>query len=264
MFFFHSKAKLHWLKQFKMASNQQKKGRLIEGIEKKLIAKNFSLESRDKILGALDLLFSLAGIIFIVVIIRSFVMSPFQVYGISMCNTFNYIDGKCHDGFGDYLIINKSSYLQIGNWSTGKPERGDVIVFKPPYHNGEYYIKRVIGLPGETIRLIDGEVYLYNKKHPNGVKLQENYLNSENKGNTFASGGIDEFNVPENKYLVFGDNRKRSSDSRLCFKETLAGADCGENGITPFLSLTDIEGKASIALWPQPKVIETPKYPELN
>lgn len=247
-----------------MSSNQSEKGVLIRHIGHKLAKTNLLPEKQQKILNALDLIFTVIGIVFIVVIIRTFIMSPFQVYGISMCNTFNFMDRKCHEGFGDYLIINKSSYLQLGNWSAGKPQRGDVIVFRPPQHSNEFYIKRVIGLPGEKVKLVDGEVYVYNQKHPEGVKLNETYLNSDNKGNTFASGGIDEFNVPEDQYLVFGDNRKRSSDSRLCFKETLASPDCGEDGVTPYLKLEQIEGKASLALWPSPRVVETAKYPELE
>jgi signal peptidase I len=113
-------------------------------------------------------------------------MSPFQVYGISMCSTLNFHDDQCNDGFGDYIIINKSSYLSLFGWEAGAPQRGDIIVFHPPQNNTEFYIKRVIGLPGETIKLIDGYVYLFNDENPQGIRLEEPYLNSENLGTYFC------------------------------------------------------------------------------
>jgi len=246
------------------AEKEQNPGLILSWLEKKLASGNLPVGQQRKILFAADLLLNILVVVVLVIIIRAFVMSPFQVYGISMCNTLNYIDGQCRDGYGDYIIINKSSYLHFGDWSMGTPQRGDVVVFRPPYHGNEFYIKRVIGLPGETVRLIDGYVYLFNDQNPNGIQLNEPYLSEDNHGNTFATGGISEFTVPEGKYLVLGDNRKRSSDSRLCFKESEASPNCGEKGATPYLGLDEIEGKAALVLWPTPMVIETASYPELR
>jgi signal peptidase I len=243
---------------------EQNPGLILGWLEKKLAAGNLPGSQQRKILFAADLLLNILVVVVLVVIIRTFVMSPFQVYGISMCNTLNFIDGECRDGYGDYIIINKSSYLHFGSWSAGLPQRGDVVVFRPPYHGNEFYIKRIIGLPGETIRLIDGKVFLFNDTFPDGIELNEPYLSADNQGNTFATGGISEFTVPEGKYLVLGDNRKRSSDSRLCFKESEASPNCGEKGATPYLGLSEIEGKAALVLWPTPMIIQTAQYPELQ
>lgn len=232
-------------------------------LEKKLSESKLNAHQRHRILVTVDITLNILMVVALVLLLRTFIMSPFQVYGISMCNTLNFTNGHCQDSYGDYIIINKSSYLHLPGWTVGNPQRGDVIVFRPPQNNHEFYIKRVIGLPGETVKLIDGYVYVFNQEHPEGIKLSEPYLSAENQGSTFATGGISEFKVPEGQYLVFGDNRKRSSDSRLCFKESPGSPGCGEKGITPFLSLSSIEGKAALVLWPQPRLIYTSEYPEL-
>lgn len=243
---------------------EQNPGFIINWLEKKLNNSKFSTKQQRKILFATDLTVNVLVVVLLVVLIRTFIMSPFQVYGISMCDTLNHINGKCQDGYGDYIIINKSSYLQLPGWKVGTPQRGDVIVFRPPHNTNEFYIKRIIGLPGDSIKLIDGSVHIFNDQHPDGIKLEEPYLNEQNQKGTFATGGISDFNVPKSKYFVLGDNRQRSSDSRLCFKESEASPSCGENGATPYLTLDEIEGKAALILWPTPMVINTADYPELN
>lgn len=245
-------------------NSKNQPSRIILWLDNKLNKTNLSQKQKNRILFWTDLTSNVFVVVILVVLIRTYVMTPFQVYGISMCNTLNFINDKCQDGYGDYIIINKSSYLQLPGWTIGKPQRGDVIVFKPPHNEHEFYIKRVIGLPGDKIELVDGYVYLYNDNFPNGIKLEEKYLSSNNLGSTFASGGISKFEVPEGKYLVFGDNRKRSSDSRLCFKESANSPSCGENGATPYVPLANIEGKAALVLWPTPSIIDTWHYTELD
>ncbi len=265
MFLEASKAKLVALNREIMATNNdQKAGFLISLLEKKLRNSNFSPEQQHKILVFTDIIINVVMVVALVGILRTFVMSPFQVYGISMCNTLNYIDEKCIDSYGDYIIINKATYLKLPGWTVGTPQRGDIVVFRPPQNDHEFFIKRVIGLPGESVKLIDGYVYIFNEKHPNGVKLEEPYLSGENLGSTFATGGIDQFKVPEGEYFVLGDNRKRSSDSRLCFKESTGSPSCGEKGITPYLKPAVIEGKAALVLWPQPRVLDGHIYPEAD
>lgn len=199
-------------------------------------------------------------IIGLVLIIRTYVIAPFQVHGTSMCNTLNYRDGVCNSGYGEYLIISKFSYI------TGQPERGDIVVFRPPgtikygkfesllktlFHldNQEFFIKRVIGLPGETVELKNGYVYVINAEHPNGFKLNESYLSSINQGNTQPLiPGKTKFVVPEGRYLVFGDNRVVSTDARSCFKSSISsGCQFEEDA---FIGMENIEGKASIILFP--------------
>lgn len=247
-----------------MANKDQKAGFILEAISKKLEHSKYTPDQQKKILLSADILLNIVVVVALVAFLRIFIMSPFQVYGISMCNSFNFINNKCVDSYGDYIIINKAAYLRLPGVTIGNPQRGDVVVFRPPQNDHEFFIKRVIGLPGETIKLKDGYVYIYNNKHPQGIKLEENYLNSDNLGSTFATGGIDQFTVPAGQYFVLGDNRKRSSDSRLCFKESSGSPGCGENGITPYLKPQQIEGKAALVLWPTPRVVMSHPYPEAD
>lgn len=102
----------------------------------------------------------------------------------------------------NYLIIDEISYR------FQKPARGDVIVFHPPGHErGVYYIKRVIGLPGESVSIANGKITITNKEYPNGLALTEPYLKNlsyEDLSRTLGEG----------EYFVMGDNRPASSDSR--------------------------------------------------
>lgn len=240
------------------------KSKTIVFLEEKLSKTSLNPSTQGKLLLAIDIVLNLVVVVALVLFMRTFIMSPFQVYGISMCNTLNFFNGKCQDTYGDYIIINKSSYLRLPGITVGTPQRGDIIVFRPPQNQNEFYIKRVIGLPGDTIKLIDGYVYLYNTANPEGVKLEESYLSAENAGSTFATGGIDDFKVPADHYFVLGDNRQHSSDSRLCFKESPGSANCGEQGVTPFITMDVIEGKAGVALWPNPRVLMTAQYNNLK
>ncbi|GAB4468947.1 MAG: signal peptidase I [Anaerolineae bacterium] len=96
---------------------------------------------------------------------------------------------------GQYLIVDRMSYR------LGEPQRGDIVVFDYPLNTTDDYVKRVIGLPGETVRISNGQVYV------NDVALDEPYTSSETPG---AQTWI----VPEGSYFVLGDNRHSSSDSR--------------------------------------------------
>lgn len=132
------------------------------------------------------------GSIFIVIYL--FIMQPNQVKGASMVPTF-------HDG--EYIFTSKVTYKFRGI------ERGDVIVFRSPRNPDIEYIKRVIGVSGDTIRVSDGVVYV------NDRKLEEPYISD--KTNLWEGGFISEnetITVPTNKLWVMGDNRPRSSDSR--------------------------------------------------
>ena len=180
----------------------------------------------------------------LVFLIRSFLIAPFQVFGPSMCDTFNNFNGTCRHTYGEYLIVNKFGYL------VGNPQRGDIIVFRPPTNLNEFFIKRVIGLPGETVKLQDGDVYIFNSSNPDGFKLEESYLNAKNRDNTMPIGGVSNFTVPKDSYFVMGDNRGESSDSRSCFEENLSQKTCGKGDTTPFLPDKNIEGRAEFVLWP--------------
>jgi signal peptidase I len=128
-------------------------------------------------------------------------------------------------------------------------------VFHPPKSSEQsekYYIKRIIGLPGETLKLINGEVHIINQSNPNGFKVNEPYLNSENRNNTqIQQFGLDTFQIPENRYFVMGDNRNSSTDSRSCFQPKFSSK-CDDG--SSFLSMDQIEGKAWVSLWPISKI----------
>jgi len=211
----------------------------------------------------LDVALNIVIIVALVVIIRTFLISPFQVYGPSMCDTLNNVEGICQRAYGEYLIVNKLGYQNFLGWQVGLPKRGDIIVFHPPLNNTEFFIKRIIGLPGETVQLKEGKVYVFNAEKPEGWELKESYLNSVNSGNTHPYNRENTvFEVPKNSYFVMGDNRVASSDSRSCFQETASNEPCKGDGKSPFLTMDHIEGKAWLVLWPITKIsaLKDPAY----
>lgn len=142
----------------------------------------------------------------IVIPIRMFIFQPFIVNGESMYPTF-------HNA--DYLIINEFKYHFT------EPKRGDVVVFRYPKDTSRYFIKRIIGLPGETVIFKNHEVYIKNEENPDGVKLSEPYLSQ-----ITIPGESKEATVTPDNYFVMGDNRGFSSDSRtwgLVPKEDITG-----------------------------------------
>ncbi len=132
--------------------------------------------------------------IIVVAGVRAFLVQPFLVSGSSMEPTFQ---------SGDYILINEISYRFRA------PERGEVVVFRFPGNESVFYIKRIIGLPGERVVIKNGEVKIFNKNHPDGFALGENYLGVPMRK-------IDERDVllKDSEYFMLGDNRNASSDSR--------------------------------------------------
>lgn len=123
---------------------------------------------------------------------------------------------------GDRLIGNRLAYLKEG------PKRGDVVIFRYPDDEEELYVKRVIGLPGETIVIEDAKVYIDGNEEP----LTEDYLKEE----WIAATGPYTFLVPEDSYLVMGDNRNDSWDARF-WSNT-------------YVARKKILGKAVVIYWP--------------
>lgn len=136
--------------------------------------------------------FVMAGAIFVVVYF--FLVQPHQVTGSSMLPNFS---------DGEYILTDKVSY------HFRLPKRGDVIVFKAPKNQEKDFIKRIIALPGEKIKLEKGEIFI------NQEKLEENYLPSTiiTLPKSLVGEG-QETVIPLDEYFVFGDNRQHSSDSR--------------------------------------------------
>ena len=136
--------------------------------------------------------FSLIAIL-IVVPIRLFIAQPFIVSGASMETTFH---------SGEYLIVDQVTY------HFEKPNRGDVIIFRYPRDPSKFFIKRVIGLPGDTISIEDGVITITNEANPKGMILSEEYAETMPPAAKFVE------KVGEREYFVMGDNRDESSDSR--------------------------------------------------
>ena len=194
----------------------------------------------------LDILIDVAIVVLMVVVIRLFLFAPFQVHGQSMCDTFNVFNGECYSGDGEYVLTSRLSTWDIFDWSPTSIQRGDVVIFLAPYtEQKEYYIKRVIGLPGDTVKVEDGYVYVEDEDG-SFVKLEEDYLNSDNYGNTNPHRTTSQiFTVPEDSYFVLGDNRMKSNDSRRCFQNT----GCNENS-SPYLEEDRIEGEVKMVIFP--------------
>lgn len=130
----------------------------------------------------------------IVLPIRFFIAQPFIVSGDSMVPTFE---------SGQYLIVDEISY----RFET--PERGDIIIFRHPEEAGRILIKRIIGLPSETVTVEGDNVTIKNSANPDGLKLTEPYISSH------SVFGKVEATLTANQYFVLGDNRPNSLDSRF-------------------------------------------------
>ena len=170
---------------------------------------------------------SLAVTVVIAVFVITFLVQAFQIPSESMENTLL---------IGDYLLVDKVHYGHGGGWGEILPyapiQRGDIIVFRYPVHPEQHFVKRVIGLPGDHVRLIDRRVLV------NGVPVQENYaihtkLDHDEFRDDFPRLGTSAQNVtsrwwaqmqglvvngelivPPDRYFVLGDNRDESLDSR--------------------------------------------------
>jgi len=129
----------------------------------------------------------------IVAPIRYFIAQPFIVSGESMDPTF---------ANGQYLIIDEITYRMHS------PERGDVVIFKYPKDPSKYFIKRIVGLPGETVTVTGGDITIVNKEHSDGMVLNEPYI----KNVSFDS--VKSVTLKDDEYYAMGDNRANSLDSR--------------------------------------------------
>ncbi|MDX1607798.1 MAG: signal peptidase I [Candidatus Spechtbacterales bacterium] len=161
----------------------------------------------------------------IIIPIRYYVVQPFFVRGASM-------EPNYHQG--DYLLVDEISYR------FNSPQRGEVIIFRFPGNPSQFYIKRIIGLPGETVTIDEGTVIIKESEDGQGFELKEDYLD------TVDTSGNLEITLSDSEYFVLGDNRSASHDSRRW-------GPLGENFII---------GKVFLRAWPfdQFDLIEAPNY----
>lgn len=183
-----------------------------------------AIEKARKEPAIVDLSKSFFPVLFIVLVLRSFLVEPFQIPSSSMVPSLE---------VGDFILVNKYAYgirlPVIGTkvFDIGEPERGDVMVFFPP-DDHRYFIKRVIGLPGDKISYVNKEIII------NGQVMEQELIAELPPARPLYSrlredlgtvqhivqqriGSADDrhFTVPEGHYFVMGDNRDNSSDSRV-------------------------------------------------
>tara|TARA_B100000768_G_scaffold58651_1_gene56731 strand:- start:830 stop:1561 length:732 start_codon:yes stop_codon:yes gene_type:complete len=187
------------------------------------LANRWVFKQRD---GPIEFMASLAAVLGIVLILRTFIFEPFQIPSKSMVPTLR---------VGDFILVSKSAYglrlpvIRSKIVDLGSPERGDVVVFFPP-HEERYFIKRLIGLPGDEVRVVAGVVYINGEKMPQAalddtpdddrsVIMREQLKGSSHQIQKRLSPTRLSLNftavVPEGHYFMMGDNRDNSSDSRV-------------------------------------------------
>ncbi len=187
------------------------------------LANRWVFKHRD---GPIEFMASLAAVLGIVLILRTFIFEPFQIPTKSMVPTLR---------VGDFILVSKSAYglrlpvIRSKIFDLGSPERGDVVVFFPP-HEERYFIKRLVGLPGDEVRVVAGVVYINGEKMPQAalddtpdddrsVIMREQLMGTSHQIQKRLSPTRLSLNftavVPEGHYFMMGDNRDNSSDSRV-------------------------------------------------
>lgn len=164
----------------------------------------------------------------IIIPVRYFLIQPFYVKGASM--EPNFYDKE-------YLVVDEISYR------FGSPERGDVVVMRNPRRESDFFIKRLIGLPGERVEVINHEVNIYNRDFPDGMTLNESaYLSAG-----VQTVGTVDVTLGRDDYFVLGDNRESSLDSRYFGT----------------VKRREIVGRTWIRAWPvnRARIFKTPEYP---
>ena len=149
-------------------------------------------ENTERKSGSLDLLNQIIVAFVIAIILKTFVLGTYKIPSGSMLETLQ---------IGDFLIVNKLSYL------FSDPKHDDVVVFEYPIEPEKNFIKRIIGIPGDKIKIENKIVYR------NGERLEPAYVKYDDTAiDPFKD--VEEFVIPENKYLMLGDNRDNSFDGR--------------------------------------------------
>jgi signal peptidase I len=204
---------------------------LIWAVDALVFARKRKRDNIDKEPVLVEYARSFFPVFLVVLLLRSFLVEPFRIPSASMMPTLL---------SGDFILVNKYDYgirlpvLNIKVYGDGKPERGDVIVFRYPRDPDVDYIKRVVGLPGDKVAYFNKILYINGKPMPqeilgvysgsgeaavmNGASLRAEQLDDEEHRllvrDQVTSHGF-EMTVPEHEYFVLGDNRDNSNDSRF-------------------------------------------------
>lgn len=201
----------------------------------------------------LDSWIDLIFVLVIVFFVRSYIVSPFQIIGPSMESTFHggtisYTSTWQTFSDGEFILVDKMSYR------FSSPLRGDVVVFTPwIWPEKRYLIKRLIGIPGDTIKIENGFVFIAKSDHPEiFIKLNESvYLQEKNGHTCLNSSGVScdkesqIFKVPEGRYFLMWDNRPQSLDARKCFSNTGCVDDFKS---AQFVPISNIQGRVAYSL----------------
>lgn len=153
-----------------------------------------STQPKSKLREALDFCFPIVMAVIIAIILKTFVFANAVVPTGSMLNTIHQ---------GDRIIASRIAYIN------SDPERYDIIIFPYPDDENQCFVKRVIGLPGETVEVVNGIVYV-TKADGEMIQLEDNFVT-----NCIPEGDFGPFEVPEDCYFMMGDNRNSSWDSRF-------------------------------------------------
>lgn len=151
-----------------------------------------AVQSKSKFRVFLENVLYIVTAVALAMLVQQFIIRPFVVNGSSMSPTLE---------TGNYLLIDEVTY------KLSEPERGDVVVFKAPPEPDKYFIKRIIGLPGDTVSINGQVVTITNTEYPEGFALSESFVTHKSSDNMVVK-------VPEGEYFVMGDNRAGSFDSR--------------------------------------------------
>lgn len=199
---------------------------VVWGLDAALFARARREEQREPVV--VEYARSFFPVLAVVLVLRSFLAEPFTIPSGSMLPTLQ---------IGDYIVVNKYAYgMRLPLVGTtlvpvGKPERGDIMVFRFPGKPSVNYIKRVVGLPGDTVSFREGDLFINGKQVSRKLVSQEPEVNpweqyyEEQLGDTrhairqevgrFAAGHQWEHKVPAGHYFMMGDNRDNSNDSRF-------------------------------------------------
>lgn len=201
----------------------------------------------------LDSWIDLGFVLILVFFIRSYILSPFQIIGPSMEATFHggnitYTTKWQQYSDGEFILVDKMTYR------VASPDRGDVVVFTPWIGpEKRYLIKRVIGIPGDIVKIENGYVSLATSKNPEKfIQLDESAYLEEKYGYTcltynsaWCAKESQTFTVPAGRYFLMGDNRPQSLDARKCFSNSGCN---GEYTWAQYVPLSRIQGRVAYSL----------------